>query len=193
MKAQLLFVDDDRKLLATMGEGLRQAGYGVKTAESGMEAIELAASSAFDLAIVDICMPEMSGFELAEILRDQHQVATLFLSAYSDPQHVDVVVNTVGGIGYLVKPVTVQQLIPPIETGIYRSRELRALLSHNHQLERALKGDRRISTAVGILMERHKLDQKAAFELLRKKARTLRSKLIDCAEKLMSSTMGLKN
>ena len=59
MKARLLFVDDDRLVLATLGKGLRQAGYVVETAESGKAALDLAASVSFDLAIVDIRMPKI--------------------------------------------------------------------------------------------------------------------------------------
>jgi len=189
MKARLLFVDDDRLVLATLGKGLRQAGYLVETAESGKAALELAASSSFDLAIVDIRMPEMSGFELANSLRETYDLASLFLSAYSDQEMVEEAAHVVGGIGYVVKPVDVPQLLPAVATALARSLDLDALLAHKGQLEHALNGDRQINAAIGILMERHKLDKQAAFELLRKRARDDRRRLADIAAELVTSAV----
>lgn len=188
MKKRLLFVDDDRLVLATLSKGLRNAGYLVETAESGIAALGLAAAASFDLAIIDICMPEMSGIELANSLRDNYDLSSLFLSAYSDQQMVEEAAHVVGSIGYVVKPVDLPQLLPALETALARSQDLRSLLAHKEQLERALNGDRRISAGVGILMERHQLNQQAAFELLRKMARNKRRSLADIAVELISTT-----
>lgn len=187
MKARLLFVDDDRLVLGTLSKGLRQAGYLVETAESGKAALDQAASASFDLAIVDIRMPGMSGFELASILRSTHGLVSLFLSAYSDQNLVAEAAHAHGGIGYVVKPVDIPQLLPAVETALARAKDLCALLAHKDQLERALNGDRRINAAIGILMERHKLDQLTAFDMLRKKARNDRRPLADTAADLMAA------
>ena len=80
----ILIVDDDRLILATMSKGLHQAGYEVLQAASGEEAYRIALESKPDLAVLDVRMPNMTGIQLARLLREQTQVPFIFLSAYGD-------------------------------------------------------------------------------------------------------------
>lgn len=166
----ILLVDDERLILGTLGQGLGQAGYQVKEAASGAAALALAEQHKFDLALLDIRMPSMSGIELARRLRDGFDIPSLFLSAFSDQRMVEEAVKE-GGLGYLVKPVDIPQLVPAIEAALARARDLRDLQETKGQLEQALSGGRNTSLAVGILMERRGLTQQDAFETLRGHAR----------------------
>lgn len=190
MSCHILLVDDDRLILGTLSNGLRQTGYTVTEAASGEAALVFAQHQIPDLAILDIRMPGMSGIELARRLRDTHRVPALFLSAYSDKQMVEEAINE-GGLGYVVKPVDVPQLVPAIEAALARSRDLKALGKAKDRLEEALKGGRDTTTAIGILMERRGLRRQDAFELLRAHARAQRRRLellardiVDAAETL---------
>lgn len=196
MPHHVLLVDDDRLILGTLGNGLRQAGYAVAEAASGETALALAQHQIPDLAILDIRMPGISGIELARRLRDTHRVPTLFLSAYSDKKMVEEAIDE-GGLGYVVKPVDVLQLVPAIEAALARARDLQALGKAKDRLEEALKGGRDTTTAIGILMERRGLGRQDAFELLRMHARAQRRRLellardiVDAAETL--NAMGTK-
>lgn len=196
MPHHVLLVDDDRLILGTLGNGLRQAGYAVAEAASGETALALAQHQIPDLAILDIRMPGISGIELARRLRDTHRVPTLFLSAYSDKKMVEEAIDE-GGLGYVVKPVDVSQLVPAIEAALARARDLQALGKAKDRLEEALKGGRDTTTAIGILMERRGLRRQDAFELLRAHARAQRRRLellardiVDAAETL--NAMGTK-
>lgn len=196
MPHHVLLVDDDRLILGTLGNGLRQAGYAVAEAASGETALALAQHQIPDLAILDIRMPGISGIELARRLRDTHRVPTLFLSAYSDKKMVEEAIDE-GGLGYVVKPVDVLQLVPAIEAALARARDLQALGKAKDRLEEALKGGRDTTTAIGILMERRGLRRQDAFELLRTHARAQRRRLellardiVDAAETL--NAMGTK-
>ncbi|HUM92364.1 MAG: response regulator [Candidatus Competibacter sp.] len=196
MPHHVLLVDDDRLILGTLGNGLRQAGYAVAEAASGETALALAQHQIPDLAILDIRMPGISGIELARRLRDTHRVPTLFLSAYSDKKMVEEAIDE-GGLGYVVKPVDVSQLVPAIEAALARARDLQALGKAKDRLEEALKGGRDTTTAIGILMERRGLRRQDAFELLRTHARAQRRRLellardiVDAAETL--NAMGTK-
>ncbi len=196
MPHHVLLVDDDRLILGTLGNGLRQAGYAVAEAASGETALALAQHQIPDLAILDIRMPGISGIELARWLRDTHRVPTLFLSAYSDKKMVEEAIDE-GGLGYVVKPVDVSQLVPAIEAALARARDLQALGKAKDRLEEALKGGRDTTTAIGILMERRGLRRQDAFELLRTHARAQRRRLellardiVDAAETL--NAMGTK-
>ncbi|MEW6515238.1 MAG: response regulator [Pseudomonadota bacterium] len=188
----LLLVDDDRLVLATLSKGLRDAGYEVSTAESGKAALELAAKQPYDLAVLDIRMSGLSGIETAQSLREAHGVPTLFLSAYGERELV-VQAAAAGGLGYVVKPVDVVQLIPAIEAALARARDLKALTEARAQLEQALAGGRQTSIAIGILMERRGLSEQAAFDLLRTSARMNRRKLEDISRELVEAEARLNH
>jgi response regulator NasT len=189
-KAEILLVDDDRLVLTTLGIGLRRAGYSVSEASSGEAALAMARQTRFDIAILDIGMPDISGTELAGQLLADHDLPAMFLSAYVAEDTVDEAVAK-GGLGYLVKPIDVPQLIPALESALARARDLQALIKLKGQLEHALGSGRDTSTAVGIVMERHGLGRQAAFDTLRRTARgrgirleALAGELIAAAETL---------
>lgn len=185
-KPRLLVADDDRLVLATLSEGLRQAGYEVVTAASGAEALEAAAGGMFDLAILDVRMPGMDGLELARRLHDYTRIPFFFLSAYGDMNLVRQAVQH-GALGYLIKPLDVPQIVPSIEAALMRAREIRQLRETEAQLNAALSVEQRTRMAVGLLMEREHLDRKAAFDLLRSQARSQRRKLAEVADELLAA------
>ena len=185
-KATLLLADDDRLVLATLAEGLRRSGYTVLDAAGGEEAIRLAGEHRPDLAILDMRMPDRDGLAVARWLCEYTDCPFLFLSAYGDAEVVEAAVQS-GALGYLVKPLDVQQILPSIEAALNRGRELRALLEEEAQLSAALRLGREISMAVGILMAREGLDEQAAFERLRSKARTQRRRLRALAAELVKN------
>lgn len=179
---RLLVVDDERLALATLTAGLKALGYAVSSADSGEAALTLAAEAGFDLAILDIRMPGLSGIELCHLLQRRYGLPSLFLSAYSDRGQVAEAIRE-GGLGYLVKPVDAIQVMPAIETALARARDLKALLETKAQLEQALTGGRQTAIAIGILMALRGLSEQAAFEALRAEARQQRRKLeAHCAE-----------
>ena len=184
--ATLLVADDDRLVLATLAEGLRRAGHTVLEAATGDEAIRLACEARPDLAILDVRMPGVSGLDVAEWLRTHSDVPFLFLSAYGDADVVGDAVRA-GALGYLVKPLDVQQILPSIDAAIVRGRELNALLEEEAQLSAALRLNRQISMAVGILMERHNISERDAFNRLRERARAQRRKVGDLAMELVQA------
>lgn len=185
-KAHILLVDDDRLILATLGKGLRRAGYRVSEANSGEEALQLAEERKPDLALLDMRMPGMSGLEVAERFRLTHGTPFLFLSAFGDEDVVGQAAQ-LGALGYLVKPLDVPQVIPMLEAALARARDIRGLHEKESQLSTALEGGRETSMAVGILMERRGLDRKEAFEALRDDARAQRRRLTDAAADLVDA------
>lgn len=197
-KAEVLLVDDDRLVLSTLGIGLRRAGYDVREASTGDAALAMVRETRFDIAILDICMPDMSGTELAGLLLTDHNLPAMFLSAYSTEDVVEDAVAK-GGLGYVVKPVDVPQLVPALESALARARDLQALMKHKAQLEQALGSGRDTSTAVGILMERRGLTRQTAFELLRAHARgrglrieALAHELVEAADALNAVGTGAR-
>lgn len=183
----ILLVDDDRLILATLGAGLRDAGYEVLEATNGEAALVLVRERDPDIALLDMRMPGMSGLELARQLRAESDVPFLFLSAYGDSATVREAAAE-GALGYLVKPVDVPQVLPTIESALARAEEIRALRRTESQLNTALASSREASMAIGILMERARVDRMQAFEILRDHSRSQRRKLSDVANELVDST-----
>lgn len=185
-KRRLLLVDDDRLILATLSQGLSSAGYEVVQAASGEEAVSLAQRETFDLAVLDVRMPEMSGIDVAHFLHENTEIPFIFLSAYGDRDVVSEGVSE-GALGYLVKPLDVSQLVPAIEAALGRATDLNQLRESQAQLTTALSGNRQTSVAVGLLMERYRLSEREAFERLRAYARSNRRKLHDVARDLVEA------
>ena len=137
-------------------------------------------------ALLDVRMPEMSGIELGRRLREQFSVPFMFLSAYGDQGVVQEAVAE-GALGYLVKPLDIQQIAPSIEAALTRAGEITALRQSEVQLNKALTGSREVSMAVGLLMMRDRINREQAFELLRSNARSRRRPIAEIAEQLLSS------
>lgn len=175
---RILFADDDRLVLATMAKGLRDAGFAVSTANSGAEALDLASEAHFDLALLDIRMPGLSGIETAQQLREKHGLPAMFLTAYGEQALVQEAIAK-GGLTYVMKPIDVAQLVPAVSTALARALDLQALEALQAQLRQALAAGRETSMAVGIVMARQGIGEQAAFELLRAKARRQQRKLND--------------
>jgi response regulator NasT len=176
----ILVVDDDRLIVATIGQRLRGAGYRVLEAFDGPSALALCASAPPDLAIVDYLMPGMTGVELARELARSGGVPVIFLSAYSDDPIVSDAIGA-GALTYVVKPIDTEQLLPVVRTALRRGREIKALQQQNERLLAQLSDEQNISTATGFLMATLKIGRREAFERLRHKARSRRMKLQEVA------------
>lgn len=184
----ILVVDDDRLVLAALAEGLRTAGYRVTSVASGEDALGITDTP--DLALLDVRMPGMSGIELGRKLREQGGVPFLFLSAYGDQEIVKQAAKE-GALGYLVKPLDMQQIVPSIEAALARAAEIRKLRESEAQLNAALAGSREISMVVGLLMQRDRIDRTQAFELLRTSARAKRQSIAELAGELLKAAENL--
>ena len=89
---------------------LGKAGYNVECAGSGAEALRLAADSSFDLAVVDVCMPEMDGIEVLEKLKViNRQIPVIMISAYPAWGKKQTA-ERMGCSDYLSKPVDMKYL-----------------------------------------------------------------------------------
>ena len=185
-KGHVLVLDDDRLILAMLSSGLRQAGFKVTEAGSGLEALKCASEVAPDIALLDVRMPGLSGLAVAEKLAKEHHIPFLFLSAYGD---ADIVKQATGfgALGYLMKPLDVPQIVPSIEAALARARDIKALREKGDQLALALETGRETSVAVGILMERLGVDRHEAFSALRDHARARRRRLRDVAAELVNA------
>ena len=184
---KLLLVDDDRLVLATLARGLEGSGFVVIAADSVAEAEDLLAGGMRpDLAIVDVIMPERSGLELVERLRDLDHIPFIMLTATADRYVVEQATLN-GALGYVVKPVDVPQLIPVIEAALARANELQEFRMTQQHMQAALNASRDINVAIGIVMVRSQLGRSSAFDQMRNTARARRLKLLVLANELIAT------
>jgi len=182
----ILIVDDDPVVLSALAMGLTSMGYRVEKAASGEEAVYKCLQLHPTIAVLDINMPGISGIEAARQIRDTSGVPVMFLSAYDEQALVDQAVAE-GGLGYLVKPIRINQLVPAIHAALARAAEFGKLENNRQHLTQALEGDRNINVAMGILMERHGLGKEAAFDILRQRARGQGRKVAELAQEILDA------
>ena len=109
-KARILHVDDHQDTRLMMAALLDEFGYAVMTAGSVAEGWEMAQAMNFDLYLLDVRMPDGTGFELCQKLRRLHPaVPVLYYSAYgTDADHLAAL--EVCGDAYLRKPVRIAEI-----------------------------------------------------------------------------------
>ena len=176
---RILIANDDRLVLKTLADGLREAGFEVIEAGDGWQALALCRDKAPALALLDIHTPGLSGLELAYRLRIETTAPFLFLSSCDDEQLV-LRAAEIGALGYLVKPHTVAAILPAVRTALARANEISGLKG-------ALDSNRTIATAVGMLMHERGIDQTSAFGQLRQQARNQRRKLVELARGMVEA------
>lgn len=183
--ATLLLVDDDEVVLATFGRGLRDAGFAVQLAGSGAEALTTARATPPDLAILDLRMPGLSGIETAALIREIG-IPVIFLSAYDDHESVAEAARQ-GALGYLIKPIDVARALPTIKTALERARDIQDLSEQKDRLTQAVGTGRVVNVAIGILMERHRIDHQEAFAAIRERSRRERRKVREVASEILDA------
>jgi response regulator NasT len=185
-KPHILLVEDERAVLSLMQIGLTAAGYVCRAAQSVDEAEQIIKKEFTPkLVVLDQAMPGKSGLVLAKYL-SAVCIPFIMLTAYDESAIIDKA-NELGALSYLVKPISVRQLIPAIEAALVRAEELMQLKVVENQLQVALAGDRDISIAIGLIMGKFKIDRKSAFEQLRASARKQSKKLATIAKETIAS------
>ncbi|MGE5162030.1 MAG: ANTAR domain-containing response regulator [Betaproteobacteria bacterium] len=191
----LLVVDDDRLVLATLVAGLKQAGFDVIEADNGDDAILLARKFKPRLAILDMRMQGKSGMDVARYLAANTDTGFMFLSAFGDSDIVDEATR-IGALGYLVKPLDVRQIVPAVRAALARTAEPGRAAAPEatpapEPAPAAPERDRHV--AIGILMERLRIDYDRAVAALRLQAQVehkdldaLATSMVEAANRLNS-------
>ncbi len=118
-KPTLLIVDDDAALCAMLDEYLSLVGFAAVTAGTGPKALESLVRSAVDLVILDVMLPELSGFEVLRRIRALSRVPVIMLTARGE--EVDRVVGLeLGADDYLAKPFSPRELVARIRAVLRR-------------------------------------------------------------------------
>jgi two-component system phosphate regulon response regulator PhoB len=122
----ILVVDDNPDIRHLVSYIIQEAGHSVLTAGNGEEALELVRTNEFDLALLDVRMPGMSGIELCGELRADHsrrRMPIIMVTAHASAAHIDAA-YAAGADDYVVKPFRPQELVHRVEAALAKaSRE----------------------------------------------------------------------
>jgi DNA-binding response OmpR family regulator len=116
---KILLVDDDPDLLAVTGFALQQAGFLVVKAADGVAALDAFQREQPDLAVLDINMPKMNGFDVAQKLRERSKIPLLMLTARNEEEDV-VRALGLGADDYLSKPFSPKILLARVKALLRR-------------------------------------------------------------------------
>ncbi|MCW4025950.1 MAG: response regulator [Candidatus Bathyarchaeota archaeon] len=168
-KKSILIVDDERSILGSFREILESEGYRVDTAETGKEAIRKAKASHFDLALLDMRLPDIEGTELLRTIGEE-----VDLIYPTMPRMVNIVVTghatlenaveslNLGADAYLMKPVEAEKLLRVVKeklgdkekTGIKEERQGEPEPTHTRTIREDAPLDSLMSSARSLLEDR---------------------------------------
>lgn len=119
MKRNILIVDDDEDLSFIISEMLENYGYDVSSAGGSAEAFEMLSEHTYHLILLDINLPETTGFELCRELRKVSNVPVIFASARTS--ETDRITGfDIGGDDYLPKPYSMKELLSRVNALVRR-------------------------------------------------------------------------
>jgi len=116
---KILVVDDDETIRTTMKAILQDEGYIVDLAATGKEAIQKTQEKNYNIALLDIKLPDMEGIELLKLLKDGiPKTRKIMVTGYPSMQNAISAVNK-NADAYLLKPVDVEKLLQMIKEQLY--------------------------------------------------------------------------
>ncbi|WP_321998126.1 response regulator transcription factor [Draconibacterium orientale] len=119
---RILLVEDDEALRFIVKDNLTEHGYDVEVAADGEIALELFGQNSFDLIVLDVMLPKIDGFKVAETIRKTNdQVPIIFLTARSMTED-KITGLTIGGDDYIPKPFSMEELLLKIRIFLKRSQ-----------------------------------------------------------------------
>lgn len=133
-KSQILIVDDEWNMRNLLRIYLLNEGFTTREAATGQEAIRMAGQHAFDLILLDVMMPDMDGWQVCRVIREQSHIPILMLTARSE------IKDKVQGLGigaddYLTKPFEPEELLARIHSLLRRSALTQSLAPREEVLE----------------------------------------------------------
>lgn len=119
----LLVIEDDHAIRRGVCDALRFAGYDVLEAAEGSKGMEQALRATFDLLLLDLVLPNYSGFEILEELKQQRPGTPVIILSARGEEADRVKGLKLGADDYVVKPFSVRELLARVEAVLRRSPE----------------------------------------------------------------------
>ena len=124
MKKSILIVDDDKTILRSLRDILQPRGYDIETAETGSEAIERSEAGFYNLALLDIKLPDMEGTELlTRMRRETPRMMKIMVTGHPSLENAVEALN-LGADAYIMKPVDPDELLEAVEEKLGEQEEV---------------------------------------------------------------------
>lgn len=122
-KKSILIVDDDKAILQSLNDVLRSKGYTVDTAETGGEAVEKSEAQFYNLALLDIKLPDMEGTKLlTKMHKDTPRMMKIMITGYPSLENAVEALN-LGADAYIMKPVSPEKLLKVVKEKLKEQEE----------------------------------------------------------------------
>ncbi|MGB9022216.1 MAG: response regulator [Candidatus Bathyarchaeia archaeon] len=122
-QARILVIDDDATVRKSHEAVLKENGYQVDVAENGKEAVMKSKAKLYNLALVDLRLPDMDGIELLTAMREAvPKMAKIIITGYPSLENAIEAVNR-GADAYIVKPYTMEDLLRKIKEQLQKQQE----------------------------------------------------------------------
>ena len=122
-QARILVIDDDESIREVLTSILEDNGYIVDTAENGKEAIKKLEAEFYNLALVDIRLPDMEGTKLLNATKETSPgMVKIMITGYPSLQNTIEAINK-GADGYIVKPIKIESLLDTVKEQLKKQQE----------------------------------------------------------------------
>lgn len=122
-RANVLVIDDDENIRKTLSKILEREGYSVEAVENGKQAIEASKQWFFNVALIDIRLPDMEGTKLLDRLKEtEPKMVKIIVTGYPSLENAIEAVNR-GADGYVLKPFDADKLLTTIKNQLREQRE----------------------------------------------------------------------
>jgi len=179
-----ILVIDNASYVQQFSNALSTSGYLVFSATPKQNIIPFIQKELPDLIIIDAFHHYQSAFEILAYLIKNNFPFLLF----SDDETIETLVTseTLGALSFLIKPITNKQIKLAVERTLFWHKERLQFNRRVESLNITVDNNRKISVAIGLLMERYQLNNASAFEILRTTARNQQCRILDISIKIMS-------
>jgi len=124
-QARILVIDDEESIRKSLAAVLEEKGYLVDTAENGKEAVEKSKTSLYNLALIDIRLPDMDGVQLLTAIKETiPKTVKIIITGYPSLENAIEAVNK-GADAYIIKPFDMNKLLDMIKEHLKKQEEAR--------------------------------------------------------------------
>ena len=183
---RVVVAEDETLIRLDIVEMLQDAGYEVVAeADNGQRAVEIAREHRPDLVLMDVKMPVLDGITAAEQIASDRIAPVVLLTAFSQRELVERA-REAGAMAYVVKPFTVDDLVPAIEIAISRAEEIAALEREVSDMKEQFATRKLVERAKSLLTTKMGLTEPEAFRWIQKTSMDRRLSMREVAEAIIN-------
>jgi len=135
-KTEILIIDDDPNLRKTLSDILRAKGYETVAAKNGTEGLDLLKQNSYNLALIDLQLPDISGLEILNRIKADHPSTDAIILTGNATLDSAIEATNRGAFSYLQKPYEIDQLLLHIRRAIEKQQSEKKILAQSRELQK---------------------------------------------------------